>query len=177
MRGQLPSRVPSSTTTACHRSRAGCSADRNFLVRTCALPCHACPAELAPRAPRAPWIARPAVLCQGCRHPPAPCHFSAGATHTRFAHSLGVAHRARELGARLRERQPELAASDRDLLLLEVAGLCHDLGHVSAGGWVCRGCSASTCMHRAARRARALWRCGGRLFRPNQPPRLRMSLN
>ncbi|KAL4439253.1 hypothetical protein ABPG77_004155 [Micractinium sp. CCAP 211/92] len=52
-----------------------------------------------------------------------------GATHTRFAHSLGVAHRARELGARLRERQPELAASDRDLLLLEVAGLCHDLGH------------------------------------------------
>lgn len=52
-----------------------------------------------------------------------------GATHTRFAHSLGVAHRARELGARLRERQPGLVASDRDLLLLEVAGLCHDLGH------------------------------------------------
>lgn len=51
------------------------------------------------------------------------------ATHTRFAHSLGVAHRARELLAVIAERQPELLVGPRDLLVVELAGLCHDLGH------------------------------------------------
>lgn len=52
-----------------------------------------------------------------------------GATHTRFFHSLGVAHRAKEFAQRLKSRQPELELSDADLLVLEIAGLCHDLGH------------------------------------------------
>lgn len=45
-----------------------------------------------------------------------------GATHTRFAHSLGVAHRAREFALLLKKRQPELVLNDRDLLVLEVGG-------------------------------------------------------
>ena len=45
-----------------------------------------------------------------------------GATHTRFAHSLGVAHRARELCAALGAAQPELGVTPSDLLVAEVAG-------------------------------------------------------
>ncbi|KAH7961077.1 hypothetical protein HPB52_001553 [Rhipicephalus sanguineus] len=52
-----------------------------------------------------------------------------GASHTRFEHSLGTAHLARLLGSRIRERQPELNITDKELLCLELAGLCHDLGH------------------------------------------------
>ncbi|CAN7985710.1 unnamed protein product, partial [Ixodes hexagonus] len=52
-----------------------------------------------------------------------------GATHTRFEHSLGTAHLARRLGLHLHEAQPELHMTDRELLCLELAGLCHDLGH------------------------------------------------
>lgn len=52
-----------------------------------------------------------------------------GATHTRFEHSMGTAYLARRLGLHLREAQPELRVTDRELLCLELAGLCHDLGH------------------------------------------------
>lgn len=52
-----------------------------------------------------------------------------GATHTRFEHSVGTAHLARLLGLHLHEEQPELHVTDRELLCLELAGLCHDLGH------------------------------------------------
>ncbi|KAK8774544.1 hypothetical protein V5799_010927 [Amblyomma americanum] len=52
-----------------------------------------------------------------------------GASHSRFEHSLGTAHLARLLGARLRDNQPELNVTEKELLCLEVAGLCHDLGH------------------------------------------------
>ncbi|KAM9752028.1 deoxynucleoside triphosphate triphosphohydrolase SAMHD1-like isoform 4-T4 [Menidia menidia] len=52
-----------------------------------------------------------------------------GASHNRFEHSIGVAYLAGELAKSLRSRQRELKIDDRDILCLQIAGLCHDLGH------------------------------------------------
>ena len=51
------------------------------------------------------------------------------ASHNRFEHSIGVAHLARSLMFTLKMKQPELEIEDQDLINVEVAGLCHDLGH------------------------------------------------
>ena len=54
------------------------------------------------------------------------------ATHSRFDHSLGVAHLAGELCKELqRQPYPKGASppSERDILCVKLAGLCHDLGH------------------------------------------------
>jgi len=48
------------------------------------------------------------------------------AGHSRFEHSLGVAHLARYVGEVLRAKHN---ISDVEILCLEIAGLCHDLGH------------------------------------------------
>ena len=51
------------------------------------------------------------------------------ANHTRFEHSLGVSFLAGEMLKHLNYKQPELEITDREIELIKVAGLCHDLGH------------------------------------------------
>ncbi|RVE70634.1 hypothetical protein OJAV_G00066520 [Oryzias javanicus] len=52
-----------------------------------------------------------------------------GASHNRFEHSIGVAHLAGELAKTLQKNQQELDIEEEDILCVQIAGLCHDLGH------------------------------------------------
>lgn len=60
-------------------------------------------------------------------------HVYPGATGSRYAHAIGAAHMSLEMGKALHEhalrsRHPT-DADGRVLTCLEIAGLCHDLGH------------------------------------------------
>jgi deoxynucleoside triphosphate triphosphohydrolase SAMHD1 len=52
-----------------------------------------------------------------------------GASHNRFEHSLGVSHLSGLMIKTIQDKQPELNISDRTILLIEIAGLVHDIGH------------------------------------------------
>jgi len=52
-----------------------------------------------------------------------------GATHSRGEHSIGVAHIATKLVEHLNASQPELRITPEEELCVQLAALCHDLGH------------------------------------------------
>lgn len=52
-----------------------------------------------------------------------------GASHNRFEHSIGVSHLSREWINKLIESSKGLEITEREKFLIEIAGLCHDLGH------------------------------------------------
>ena len=51
------------------------------------------------------------------------------ATHTRFEHSIGVSHLAGITMNSLKNAQPELGITKKDIELCRIAGLLHDIGH------------------------------------------------
>ncbi|KAK0062608.1 deoxynucleoside triphosphate triphosphohydrolase SAMHD1 [Biomphalaria pfeifferi] len=51
-----------------------------------------------------------------------------GATHTRFEHALGSYHLAGIFVRRLRDYQNDITITDTDILCVEIAALCHDIG-------------------------------------------------
>jgi len=51
------------------------------------------------------------------------------AKHDRFEHSLGVAHLAEKMARSLKDKQPQLKITEKDIICVKLAGLCHDLGH------------------------------------------------
>ncbi|KAI0666163.1 hypothetical protein C8Q78DRAFT_476791 [Trametes maxima] len=55
-----------------------------------------------------------------------------GASHNRFEHCLGVAYLAQTLAMHIKDSQPSLGITQRDVQCVTIAGLCHDLGH---GPW------------------------------------------
>lgn len=52
------------------------------------------------------------------------------ANHSRFEHSLGTYYLANNLINNLKDKQPELKITENVVLLVKIAGLTHDLGHV-----------------------------------------------
>eukprot|EP01080_Neovahlkampfia_damariscottae_P000973 gene973-9880_t len=52
-----------------------------------------------------------------------------GASHNRFEHCLGVSHLSRKWINLISDNQKHLEIRGREKHLIEVAGLCHDLGH------------------------------------------------
>lgn len=52
------------------------------------------------------------------------------ATHTRFEHSIGVYHLAKNMITNIKNNQPELNITENVIKVVSIAGLCHDLGHL-----------------------------------------------
>jgi len=52
-----------------------------------------------------------------------------GASHKRFEHSIGVCYLARQWIEMIKNNHPDLEISEDTIEILQIAGLCHDLGH------------------------------------------------
>lgn len=52
-----------------------------------------------------------------------------GFTSTRFSHCIGTGYLSRFFAETLKKNQPELEITSEDIEAVEVAGLCHDIGH------------------------------------------------
>jgi HD superfamily phosphohydrolase len=52
------------------------------------------------------------------------------ATHSRFEHSIGTYHLAKLMISTLKNKHPELNIDEEIIMLVSIAGLCHDLGHL-----------------------------------------------
>jgi HD superfamily phosphohydrolase len=52
------------------------------------------------------------------------------ANHSRFEHSIGTYHLAKTMIESIMKKQPELNITEEIVLLVSIAGLCHDLGHM-----------------------------------------------
>ena len=52
------------------------------------------------------------------------------AIHTRFEHSIGTYHLAKKFIINLKNKQPILNINDEIVMIVSIAGLCHDLGHL-----------------------------------------------
>jgi len=51
------------------------------------------------------------------------------AGHSRFEHSIGTSYLANLMMTTLQEKQPEIGITKREIELVSIAALCHDLGH------------------------------------------------
>lgn len=79
--------------------------------------------DVAKKITQHPWFQRLKNIKQL-----GPVHFKfSHACHSRFEHSIGVAYLARYVGNTLRGKHSTI--TEREILCLEIAGLCHDLGH------------------------------------------------
>jgi HD superfamily phosphohydrolase len=58
-------------------------------------------------------------------------HVFSGATHTRFAHSIGVAHLAKQMYRHLTSHSPQNPYSALEEMLVVTAAMCHDIGHAA----------------------------------------------
>lgn len=56
-------------------------------------------------------------------------HVYMNVNHNRFEHSMGVAHLAERMCRRIKEHQPGLRCTHKDVLCVQLAGLMHDIGH------------------------------------------------
>lgn len=52
------------------------------------------------------------------------------ATHSRFEHSIGTYHLANNMITNIAMKQPELKITEEIIMMVSIAGLCHDLGHL-----------------------------------------------
>ncbi len=55
-------------------------------------------------------------------------YFHHGEIHSRFDHSLGTAYLCGKLLSSLQQRQKDVLISEKNVLCVQIAGLCHDLG-------------------------------------------------